>query len=796
MLQDLRYARRALLRRPLIAALAIVTLGLGIGGATAVFTVVQAVILRPLSFAEPDRLVRIWELTRDGDRVSFSAPNYLDLRDQSRTLESIAAYSEIAGTTVLSDGGEPRRITAVPVSASFGDVIGVRPQVGRMFSADEDRAGIAERHVVLSDALWRSRFGGDAGIVGRVLAFGGTPHVVTGVMPPGFDFPGGADAWVPLGASAAGERDNKELAVIGRLGAAATIAQVRGDVRDIARRLSEAYPQANGGWSADAIPFSEWIVAPRFREALWVLFGAVGLLLLLACANVANLLIAQAVSRQSEIRIRAALGAARGRLVRQLFTESALLAMLGTVAALFMAMWSVDLVRSLGGGRVPRLDELRIDGSVLAFACVAGAASCVLFGLAPALYAARVDLRSSLDEGVRYTGRTSRLRSGLVVLEVALALLLVVGAGLLANSFVRLINVDPGFDTAHTVAMPLELPDGRYPESRVAAAYAELLVKVRALPGVADSGATSTNPFRQFGFANDVTPEERAAAAPASGLLQAGWRSVTPRYFETMGIPVLSGRTFTDADRDGAERVVIVSASLAQRLWPGEAAVGKRIYWGGTTGRTRTVVGVSGDINDLQLDAAPAPMLFLPHAQLDLRAMTIVVRPRTDPAGLAPQLRAIVRDMDPTMPPPSVQAVAENHAALAGGPRFNLSMLAAFAIIALVLAVTGVYAMLAFTVAERRREIAVRVALGASGSSIARLVLRSGLGLTAIGVAAGIVAAFGATRVLSGLLYDVAPTDPLTFACAAGALLVVAAVASYLPARQAARIDAIAMLKE
>jgi len=372
----------------------------------------------------------------------------------------------------------------------------------------------------------------------------------------------------------------------------------------------------------------------------------------------------------------------------------------------------------------------------------------------------------------------------------------VVGAGLLANSFVRLINVDPGFDTAHTVAMPLELPDGRYPESRVAATYAELLVKVRALPGVADAGATSTNPFRGFGFANNVTPEERAADAPASGLLQAGWRSVTPRYFETMGIPILSGRTFTDIDRDGAERVVIVSASLAQRLWQGESAVGKKIYWGGTTGRTRTVVGVSGDINDLQLEAAPGPMLFLPHAQLDLRAMTIVVRPRTDPGGLASQLRAIVRDIDPTMPTPPIQAVAENHAALAGGPRFNLSLLAAFALIALVLAVTGVYAMLAFTVAERRREIAVRVALGASGSNIARLVLKSGLSLTAIGVAAGIVAALGATRVLSGLLYDVAPTDPLTFACAAGALLVVAAVASYLPARQAARIDAIAMLKE
>jgi putative ABC transport system permease protein len=797
MLQDIRFAGRALFRKPLIAALAIVTLALGIGGTTAVFTVVETVLLRPLSFAEPERLVRMWEVTRDGDRFSFSAPNYLDLRAQSRTLEATAAYSEVAGTTVLTGRGEPQRITAVPVSASLGDVLGVPPQIGRMFSPDEDRAGNAERYVVLSDGLWRSRFGGDSQIAGRVVALDGKPHVVTGVMPPRFDFPGGADAWVPLNASAQSERDNKDLAVIGRLGPGATLAQLRGDLRDIARRLSDAYPRANAGWSADAVPFGEWIVAPRFREGLWVLFGAVGLLLMLACANVANLLIAQAVSRHNEIRIRAALGATRGRLVRQLFTESTLLAVLGTAAGLFTAVWSIDLLRSLGGGRVPRLDELQLDASMLAVACVTGAVSCLVFGLAPAVHAARVDLRSSLDEGVRYTIRgSSRLRNGLVVLEVALALLLVVGAGLLANSFVRLVNLDTRFDTANTIAIPLELPDGRYPDSRVASFYTELLGRVRALPGVIDAAATSTNPFRQFGFSNNLTPEERAAAAPPTGLVQAGWRSVTPRFFEAMGVPVLSGRTFADSDRDGAERVVVVSASLAQRLWPGESAIGKRIYWGGTTGRTRTVVGVSGDLRDVQLEAAPALTLFLPHAQVDLRGMTVVVRSGRDLAALAPELRAVLRDLDPLLAAPSIQAVAESHAALAAGPRFNLSLLGAFAIIALVLAVTGVYAVLAFTVAERRREIAVRVALGATGPNIARLVLRNGLGLTAVGVAAGSVAALGATRVLSGLLYDVAPTDPLTFASAAGVLLLVAAMASYLPARQASRIDAIAALRE
>ena len=796
MLQDLRHARRALARRPLIAIAAIATLALGIGGATAVFTVVETVLLRPLSFPEPDRLVRIWELTREGDRFPVSAPNYLDVQAQTRSLQSVAAYSEIAGTTVLTDGGEPTRITAVPVSASFTTVLGVQPQVGRMFSAEDDRARNTERHIVLSDGLWRGRFGGDDRIVGRVVTLGGVPHVVSGVMPRGFDFPAAADAWVPLGADAAGERDNKDLAVIGRLSPGSTVAQARGELRDIARRLSELHLRSNDGWSADAVSFSEWIVAPRFREALWILFGAVGMLLMLACANVANLLIAQAVSRRNDIRIRAALGAARGRLVRQLFTESAILALLGTAIGILMAMWSLDLLRSLGGGRVPRLDELQVDGSVLAFACAAGSLSCLVFGLAPAMHASRVDLRSSLEEGIRYSAPASRLRNGLVVLEVALALLLVIGAGLLGNSFLRLVNVDPGFDTENTVAMPIELAGERYPEDRVAPFYAELVTRLRAVPGVSNAAATSTNPFRQGGFSNNVTPEDRAASAPASGLVQAGWRSVTPGFFDTMGIPVLSGRAFEETDRAGGERVVILSESLARRLWPGESAVGKRLYWGGTTGRTRTVVGVTGDIRDVQLEAAPAPMMFLPHAQLDLPAMTILLRSSADLAHLAPQLRAVVRDMDATMPPPAIERVSESHAALAAGPRFNLSLLATFAAIALVLAVTGVYAVLAFTVAERRREIAVRMALGASRSTVAQLVLRNGLGLSALGILAGTITALWGTRVLSGLLYDVAPTDPLTFAAAALVILAVAAVASYLPARQASRIDAIELLRE
>jgi putative ABC transport system permease protein len=796
MLQHLRYAVRSHLRKPLVAIAAAVTLGLGIGGATAVFSVVRTVVLRPLPFPEPDRLVRIWELTRDGDRFSYSAPNYLDLRAESRALMHVAAFNDSGVSAVVAEGGEPQRLTVVRVSASLPGVLGVRPAFGRMFSEDEDRPGLVERRVVLSDGLWRQRFGAAAGILERTITLDGKPFIVTGVMPPRFDFPGGADVWIPLAADPRSDRGNKELAVVGRLAAGSTLGHLHGELREIARRASAAYPESNAGWSAEAVTFGEWIVAPRVRDAMWVLLGAVGLLLLLACANVANLLIAQAVSREGEMRVRGALGASRTKLVQQLLTESALLAGLGTGAGVLIAVWCVEGVRALGSGQVPRLDELRVDGAVLAFACATGAASCFIFGLAPALHAARVDLRSAIDAGSRYTAGNRRLRHMLVVAEVALAVLLLVAAGLTANSFLRLMRVDPGFDTKSTLAMPIELPSSRYDENRVAPFYGELLDRVRAVPGVIAAGATTTNPFRQSGFSNSVTPVERAAAAPPSGLVQAGWRSVTPGFFEALGVAVLSGRTFTDADRADGERVIVISESLARRLWPGDSAVGKQIYWGGTSGRPRTIVGVTRDIRDVELGAAPTPILFVPHAQVDVPSMTIVVRTRPGVTGVPPALRAAVRALDAALPAPAIHEIGVSRSELAAGPRFNVSLLTAFAAIALLLAGTGVYAMLAFTVSERRREIAVRLALGASGPRIARAVLRSGVGLAVVGVAAGSTVALAATRLLTRLLYDVEPTDPLTFAAAAATLIVVAGLACYLPARQASRVDPVVILRE
>jgi predicted permease len=694
---------------------------------------------------------------------------------------------------VLADGGEPRRINVIPVSASITEVLGVQPQLGRMFTDTEDRPPVAERRLLISDALWRSHFSAAPDVVGRIIRIGETPFTVTGVMPPGFDFPGSADAWTQLAASEAADRSDKALSVIGRLAPGATPAQARGELREAVQRWSRTYPESYSGWSAEIVPFSEWMVTPRMRDAVWVLMGAVTLLLLLACVNVANLLLAQSLSRHGEMRVRTALGAGRGRLIRQLLTESAVLALLGTTAGVLIAVWAVDLVRAIGGSSLTRLALLRVDGSVLTFACAAGVISCLTFGVAPAVYTTRLDLRSALDEGLRYTVRRSGLRRALVVIEVAMAMLLVVGAGLLANSFVRLVNVDPGFDLA-TIAMPIEHSSSRYGDERIDDFYRDALDRVRALPGVAAAGATTTNPLRQFGFSNSVTPTERAADAPPSGLVQAGWRSVTPGFFDAMGIPMHAGRAFSELDRDGAERVVIVTAGLAQRLWPGESAVGRQIYWGGTSGRPRTVIGVSGDIRDVQLDADPGPIVFVPHAQVPMPQLTIVLRTSTAVEQIAPALRQVIRDLDASLPAPDIYPLSASRANVTTASRFNLLLLASFAAIALVLAVTGVYALLSFMVSDRRREMAVRLALGASGAQLARMVLSSGLTLSLAGVIAGTGVAIAATHLLSRLLYEVTPTDPLTFVAAAAALLCSAAVASYVPALRAARLDAAAAL--
>lgn len=792
-MSDLKNAFRTLVRRPAVTLMATLTLAVGIGSATAIFSVVYTLLLKPLAFPEGDRLVRIWELTPERERFSASGPDYLDFADAAASLQSIGAFSGVRPSMTLSGGGEPARIEVVPVTASFFDVLGVAPAIGRAFAASEDRPGVESQRIVLGHALWRERFGGNRSAIDSAITLDGKPYVVIGVMPRGFDFPGSAEAWVPAVPGSASMAEGKSLDLIGRLKPGVTLDQARADLQAAAVRIAARNPDANAGWSADAAAFRDWLVTPRVRDAVLVLFGACGCLLLLACANVANLLMAQASRRQAEMRMRTALGARRAQLLRLMFTESALLAAAASGAGLLLAMWTIAALRAVGGGRIPRLDEIALHGPVVAFTIGAAALSAIVFGIAPALHASRRDLRASLDGGHRLTQRGRRARGVIVAIEVALAVVLLTGAGLLAVSFSRLAAVDPGFQTANLLSVPVELPEPQYSET-AGAFYERLLERVSAIPGVEAAGATATDPFRQFGFGNSVTPEEAAPFAPPSGLVQAGWRAVTPGYFAAAGVPVLAGRAFTADDRDDGPRVVMVSQSLAARLWPGESAVGRRILWGGLTGRPRTVIGVTGDIRDFALDSEPAPILFVPHAQIPMPSMTLLVRsPRPD--AIAPHIRAAIRSMDAGLALPAMTRVDDNRARAYAGPRFNAWLLGAFALIAVTLASTGVYAMLAFAIGERRREIAVRLALGARPSTIMRMVIGEGMRLTLAGLAAGLLAAAWLTRYLGTLLFGVGASDPATFAGVAAALVALAFAASLVPARSASRMDPLSGLR-
>jgi predicted permease len=794
--QDLRFALRWIRRHSGLAAAIVLTLGLGIGGATAVFSVVHALLLAPLPFPDAGRLVRIYELTPDGDRFPAADPDYFDLARDAGGFAAIGAWRDLGGSAVLAGAGEPQRIQAVPASASFFRVLGVPAALGRTFDEEEERQSTA-RPLVLSDRLWRSRFGGAPDAIGRTVTLDGAAHVIAGVMPRSFDLPAGADAWVPLAATGAGRRGEKSLALLGRLAPDTSLAEARGGLRAVASAMATRWPESHAGWSADLEPLHDAVVPRRYREAVVVLGGAVTLLLLLACANVANLLLAQSVGRRNEMRLRAALGAGRPRLLRQLLTESGVLALAGSALGLLVAAWSVDLFRRLAAGRIPRIADVSVDATVLAFAALAGMFSCALFGLAPAWQAARVDLRRAMDEGSRYTRASGGPRHALVIVEVALALVLVVMAALTGATLRRLTQVDVGFDQRHVVAVPIELPASHQHDADGGASYvAQAIDALRNLPGVESAAASATNPFVQFGFSNSVTPQERASSAPPSGLVQAGWRSVTPEFFATLRIPIREGRSFETTDVDGRERVAIVSKSLARRLWPGVPAVGRRFYWGDTTGRTRTIVGVAADIRDVRVEDDAPLLVFVPHAQVPMPGMTALVRTAGGPAAVAGSIRATLRTLAPDQPAPAVAAVADNRAARDASPRFNVWLLASFAAIALALAATGVYAILAFWVSERRRELALRLVLGADPGRTARLVLRRGLTLAVAGIAAGAAIALGTTRLIASLLYGVHPADPLTFAASAACLLAVALLACWLPARRAARIDASAVLRE
>lgn len=791
---DIRYALRSLRSSPGFTVVAVLTLALGIGATTAIFAVVNAVMLQPIPFRDPGRLVHVWETTREGADFEASEPNYLDFRDRNHSFEVMAAFRHVAVN--LTGRGEPQRLEGMAVTHSFFPLLGVRPALGRTFLPEEDVPGGDTRVAVLGHALWNDHFGADATIVGSTVTIDRQAYTVAGVMPPGFDYRG-AELWLPLAPDPARERDDHWLWVLGRLRPGVGMEAAAADLQAIAASIGDQYPSIDG-WGVRVESMSARMVGPNFRQTMLVLLGGVGSLLLIACLNLANLLLARATSRETEIGIRSALGAGRAHIARQLLTESLLLAAFGSVLGLLAASWAIALLQELAPAWVPRLNEIAIDWGVMGFALALGLATSLTFGLAPAIRASRVELAQTLRQSSRSVSSSHRrLRDGLVVVQVALATALLIGAGLLMRSFVNLQTIDPGFDPSGVVAIPIELDPSAYGEGSHRIAFIdELTERTLSIAGVVGAGASAVDPMSGWNLTNDVTPAERAAEVGPSGYTQAGWRVVTPGFFEAMRIPVLRGRTFSATDRGDGPSIGVVTGALAERLWPGEDAVGKRMFFGGTDGDPLTVIGVVGDYHDVDITGEAPLLLFRPNNQMAWPSMTLLVRSNLDPSAIGAAVRALLRTMDPSLPVPEVRPLEHSLAGAVAGERFRSLLLSAFATIALILAAVGIYGVTAFGVARRIREFGVRLALGASPADVAGKVVRNGVALAAIGVALGIAAAWGLTRFLETLLYDLSPTDPATFVAVALLLGGVTVLASYLPGRRASRVDPMVALRQ
>lgn len=814
LLQDLRYAFRSLRQRPGFAAVAVLTLALGIGANSAIFSVLYGVLLRPLPYLQPDALVMAHTRWEGNPRGPFSMAEYWDLREQHRSFDRLSAYSN--GTLTLTGAGEPERLRAGYMTADALPVLGVAPVLGRGFTAEEDLPGRPPA-VLLSDGLWRRRFGADPEVVGRTLMLDDQPTTVVGIMAPGFQLPthyavDGMELWALLQLDPAVNRSDRGghwLEVIARVRDGVTAEAASGELATLVRRWRDQYPnEYTAEFAGFAVPAARELVGD-IRPVLLVLMGAVGLLLLIACANVAGLLLARAEARQKEIAVRAALGANPRRLVRQLLTESVVLALTGGVVGVLLASWLVSVLLAAAPPTLPRLDSIELDGWSLGFAAVLSLATGLLFGLAPALHAAAPNLFLTLTEGGR--GGTAghgrqRFRRGLVVAQIALALVLLVGAGLLIQSFVRLRAVDPGFVPEHLLTARLELSPVRYAgNDQIRAYYQELIRRLEAVPGVRAAGTVKALPMTELELGDwSFLQEGRFSLPPRpSEWTLAYWQAVSSGYLETMRIPLLQGRGIEDRDRIGAPGVALVNRTLARQVWPDGNVVGQRILLGGgaTDSVWRTIVGVVGDIRHRGLDAAPQPEIYLPHTQfpagtgIALRTLRVVLRSDLDPAQLTAALRATVAGLDPDIPLTDVRTMEDAMGRWAAERRLTMSLVAAFALAAIVLGGVGIYGVTAHMVAQRTREIGIRIAMGAVPVKILGLVLRQGAWLAAVGIGAGLLAALATTRLLSGLLFGVTPSDPVTFALTAAFLALVATLAALLPAVRATRVDPIEALR-
>jgi putative ABC transport system permease protein len=794
---DVRYALRSLARQPTFTAVAILTLVLGIGTNTAIFSVIKAVLLNQLPYQDASRLVVLRELNPDGSADLVAPLTFLDWQQQSHAVPAMAAFRQLR--YAFAGNGEPLDVPSVRATANLFSVLRTGALVGRGFSPEEGTPG-TDRVAVLSQAFWERHYGGSSSVIGRTIQLDAQPYTVVGVMPAAFDFPPSArvDVWTPLSFdpndSHGRSRKARSLSVVGRLADGVVQEQAQREMTVIAGRLATTFPDSNTGWGARVISAQEQLVT-TVRPALLLISGAVGFLLLIVCANVANLMLARLSSRRGEIAVRAALGAGRMQLVRQVLTESFVLSGVGGALGLLVAWAGVRLVRALPEGSLPRMEDVRLDGGVLLFALLISVGVALVFGLVPALQASRAGLRDTMNAfsgTTRHSG--GRMLSTLVVIEVALALMLLVGAGLMTRSFAQLMRVSPGFEPDNLLAVQIYLPQSKYrsgiDRTRF---YMDTLRRVAAIPGIHAAAGVSALPMYPVGIDYALPFTIDGHPAPANGEEpRADIRTATPGYFETMKIALRTGRFIDSRDRQGAPGTVVINETMARRYFAGENPLGKIVR--NPHGRGE-VIGVVGDVKHYGLDSEPRAELFMPAWQQPLNGMALIVRTASDPKGFVESIRREVLAVDAEQPIYDVSAMVDVVSRSVFLPRISMLLLGAFAISALLLAVVGIYGVVSYTVTQRTRELGVRMALGADAASTLRLVLGKSMMLIAAGTACGLAASLAVTRAIAGLLYGVSPVDPIVFG---GVSLVLAAAgfaATLIPARRATRVDPIVALR-
>src|SRR5215813_5861981 len=826
LLRDIRYGMRALLKRPVFTAIALLVLGLGIGANTAIFSVVNAVLLRSLPFRDADRLVLLWgsKPAQGRPQLPLSLPNFNDVKEQAQSFDGLSAWTlgRFNVTDPRSEAPNPEQVQYAIVSSNFFSVLGVSPSLGRTFLPEEEQPGHS-RAVMISNALWARRFGSDTNVIGKPITLDGQSYEIAGLMPAGFNFlsfPRETDVWIPFGLDPF--RDRKyargvgSLGAIGRLKPGVDAAKAQNELDTISARLLNQYPEINTGWSVKLAPLQEQIVR-NLRRALLILMGAVGFVLLIACANVANLQLGRINVRRREIALRAALGASRLRLIRQLLTENLLLAVMGGAVGLLVAVWGVSLLAKFPYSNrtlfvpydIPR-DQIGLNGKVLGFTVALSLLTGIVFGLLPAFQASRSDLNDALKEsGVRSGSHRGLTRNVLVVTELAMSLTLLIGAGLMIRSFVRLQQVDAGFQADNVLTMDINLAQSKYHQpNQTTGFYRQLIERVQALPGVVSAGAVEYLPLTGVDSTTGVFIEGRPLPGPGE-VWETHYRDVTPNYFRSVGMQLRAGRSFTDQDNQASPKVTIINETMARRFWPGENPIGKHVALNFESMRfhpdrapdldvplgMREIVGVVADVRHAGLATAAFAEMYIPLEQRPNSDMTLAIRTSGDPLSLASAARQAVVEIDRDQPVANITTMAQLVSSSVAQPRFNFLLLTVSAVVALVLATVGIYGVISYSVTQRTREIGIRMALGAQRRDVLRLVMGQGMVLALLGLVIGLAASLALTRLLTSLLFGVSSTDLVTFVSVSVLLGIVALLASYLPARRAAKVDPLSALR-